>query len=76
MHYKLFGRHSGLRVSELILGTGNFGTGWGHGGEPAEARRIFDLYAAAGGNFIDMADAYQQSISIPDRTTHKVGGKS
>jgi aryl-alcohol dehydrogenase-like predicted oxidoreductase len=59
MRYKLFGRHSGLRVSELILGTGNFGTGWGHGAEPAEARRIFDLYAAAGGNFIDTADAYQ-----------------
>jgi aryl-alcohol dehydrogenase-like predicted oxidoreductase len=59
MRYKLFGRHAGLRVSELILGTGNFGTGWGHGAEPAEARRIFDLYAAAGGNFIDTADAYQ-----------------
>jgi aryl-alcohol dehydrogenase-like predicted oxidoreductase len=59
MRYKLFGRHSGLRVSELILGTGNFGTGWGHGAEPAEARRIFDLYAAADGNFIDTADAYQ-----------------
>ncbi len=59
MRYKLFGQHTGLRVSELILGTGNFGTGWGHGAEPAEARRIFDAYAAAGGNFIDAADAYQ-----------------
>ena len=59
MRYKLFGQHAGLRVSELILGTGNFGTGWGHGAESAEARRIFDLYSAAGGNFIDTADAYQ-----------------
>ena len=25
MRYKLFGTHTGLRVSELVLGTGNFG---------------------------------------------------
>jgi aryl-alcohol dehydrogenase-like predicted oxidoreductase len=59
MRYKLFGRHTGLRVSELVLGTGNFGTRWGHGTEPEEARRIFDAYAQAGGNFIDTADSYQ-----------------
>jgi aryl-alcohol dehydrogenase-like predicted oxidoreductase len=29
MHYKVFGRKTGLRVSELALGAGNFGTGWG-----------------------------------------------
>ncbi|WP_454731661.1 MULTISPECIES: aldo/keto reductase [Cupriavidus] len=59
MRYKLFGKHSGLRVSELVLGTGNFGTRWGHGTEPGEARRIFDAYADAGGNFIDTANSYQ-----------------
>ncbi|MEJ0038099.1 MAG: aldo/keto reductase [Gammaproteobacteria bacterium] len=59
MRYKLFGKHTGLRVSELVLGTGNFGTGWGHGAEADEARRIFDAYANAGGNFIDTADGYQ-----------------
>lgn len=59
MRYKLFGKHTGLRVSELVLGTGNFGTGWGHGAEADEARRIFDAYAEAEGNFIDSADAYQ-----------------
>lgn len=59
MRYQLFGRHSGLRVSELVLGTGNFGTRWGHGTEPDEARRIFDAYADAGGNFIDTANGYQ-----------------
>ena len=59
MRYKLFGRHTGLRVSELVLGAGNFGTGWGHGTEPDEARRIFDAYANAGGNFIDTANGYQ-----------------
>ncbi|OBF18270.1 oxidoreductase [Mycobacterium kubicae] len=59
MRYKLFGQHTGLRVSELILGTGNFGTRWGHGAEPDEAGRIFDAYADAGGNFIDTANSYQ-----------------
>lgn len=59
MKYKVFGRNSGLRVSELALGTGNFGTGWGHGAEPEEAKKIFDRYVNAGGNFFDTANVYQ-----------------
>jgi aryl-alcohol dehydrogenase-like predicted oxidoreductase len=59
MRYQLFGRHTGLRVSELVLGAGNFGTRWGHGAKPDEARRIFEGYVEAGGNFIDTADGYQ-----------------
>ena len=59
MHYKTFGRRTGLRVSEVALGTGNFGTGWGHGAERDEARSMFDGYATAGGNFIDTANGYQ-----------------
>lgn len=58
MRYKLFGP-TGLRVSELTLGTGTFGTGWGHGAEKEESRRVFDTFAEAGGNFIDTADVYQ-----------------
>src|ERR1700729_3789506 len=66
MRYKLLGKRSGLRVSELSLGTGMFGTGWGHGAEPAEARRMFDQFVEAGGNFFDTADGYQfgQSESL------------
>jgi aryl-alcohol dehydrogenase-like predicted oxidoreductase len=64
MKYKIFGRQSGLRVSELALGTGQFGTALrGYGAEREEARRIFDGYAEAGGNFIDTADAYQAGQS-------------
>jgi aryl-alcohol dehydrogenase-like predicted oxidoreductase len=59
MRYKLFGKHTGLRVSELVLGAGTFGTRWGHGAEPGEAGRIFNAYADAGGNFIDTANGYQ-----------------
>lgn len=64
MRYKLFGNHTGLRVSEFVLGTANFGEAWGgHGANPDEARRIFDAYADAGGNFIDTANGYQEGES-------------
>ena len=58
MQYRIFGR-TGLRVSTLALGTGNFGTRWGHGANRDEAKRIYDTYRAAGGNFIDTANNYQ-----------------
>jgi aryl-alcohol dehydrogenase-like predicted oxidoreductase len=59
MRYKSFGRRTGLRVSELALGAANFGTRWGHGAARADAKKVFDAYVAAGGNFIDTADSYQ-----------------
>lgn len=64
MNYKLFGRKTGLRVSELALGAGNFGSRrFGYGTSPQEARIIFDRYAESGGNFIDTADSYQAGES-------------
>lgn len=62
MRYQILGR-TGLRVSQLVLGTGNFGTAWGHGAPPHEARTIFETYRAAGGNFIDTANIYQSGQS-------------
>lgn len=58
MRYRYLGR-SGLRVSTLCLGTGNFGEGWGHGASRLEARAIYDQYRSAGGNFIDSSSNYQ-----------------
>jgi aryl-alcohol dehydrogenase-like predicted oxidoreductase len=58
MNYTLFGK-TGLRVSQLALGTGNFGTGWGYGAGADDSAAIFNAYAEAGGNFIDTADVYQ-----------------
>ena len=58
MKYKAFGK-TGLCVSQVALGTGNFGTGWGYGADPDVAAAIFNTYAEAGGNFIDAADIYQ-----------------
>ena len=62
MRYKLLGR-SGLRVSELALGTMTFGTEWGWGASKEESRRIFDAYVAAGGNFVDTANRYTEGTS-------------
>jgi aryl-alcohol dehydrogenase-like predicted oxidoreductase len=59
MRYKIFGRRTGLRVSELALGAANFGTRWGHGAARDDAKKVFDAYVDAGGNFIDTADSYQ-----------------
>ncbi|MDH7514601.1 MAG: aldo/keto reductase [Bacteroidota bacterium] len=62
MRYKLFGR-SGLRVSELGLGTMTFGEEWGWGASKEECRKIFDAFAEAGGNFIDTANRYTEGTS-------------
>ncbi|MFI0468063.1 aldo/keto reductase [Saccharopolyspora sp. 5N102] len=56
MRYRLFGR-TGLRVSELVLGTMVID-------DARECRRIIDAYADAGGNFLDTASAYGESESI------------
>ena len=57
LRYHLLGR-SGLRVSELGLGTMTFGTDWGWGADADESRRIFDRYVEVGGNFVDTASNY------------------
>ena len=62
MKYKLLG-HSGLRVSELCLGTMTFGEEWGWGASKEESRKIFDTFAEAGGNFIDTANRYTEGSS-------------
>ena len=62
MKYKLLG-HSGLRVSELCLGTMTFGEDWGWGASYETSRQIFDAYAEAGGNFIDTANLYTNGTS-------------
>lgn len=62
MNYKLFGQ-SGLRVSELCLGTMGFGTEWKWGADLETSRKIFDAYATAGGNFLDTANRYTEGTS-------------
>jgi aryl-alcohol dehydrogenase-like predicted oxidoreductase len=62
MRYKLLGR-SGLRVSELALGTMTFGEEWGWGASKEESKKVFDAFAEAGGNFIDTANRYTEGTS-------------
>ncbi len=62
MRYRLLGR-SGLRVSELCLGTMTFGEEWGWGSSLAEARSVYDAFREAGGNFIDTANIYTNGRS-------------
>ncbi len=62
MRYKLFGK-SGLRVSELALGTMTFGPEWGWGASKEESQKIFEAYTEAGGNFIDTANRYTEGTA-------------
>jgi aryl-alcohol dehydrogenase-like predicted oxidoreductase len=62
MRLKLLGS-SGLRVSELCLGTMTFGNDWGWGADEATARAILERFETAGGNFIDTANNYTNGSS-------------
>jgi len=62
MNYKLLGR-SGLKVSELCLGTMGFGTEAGWGADKDTSFAIMDAYAEAGGNFLDTANIYKLGTS-------------
>lgn len=62
MRYRLLG-DSGLRVSEICLGTMTFGDDWGWGAAKDEARKMYDAYREAGGNFVDTANMYTAGTS-------------
>ncbi len=62
MKYKLLGK-SGLKVSELALGTMTFGEDWGWGASEEQSRKMFDAFVEAGGNFIDTANHYTDGTS-------------
>lgn len=62
MKYKVLGR-SGLRVSELSLGTMTFGEELGTGATEAVSRQIYDRYREADGNFVDTANIYTMGTS-------------
>jgi aryl-alcohol dehydrogenase-like predicted oxidoreductase len=58
MEYRRMGR-SGLKVSEICLGTMTFG----HGTDETEAGRIVDMALEAGVNFFDTANGYANGQS-------------
>ena len=62
MKYRLLG-NSGLRVSELALGTMTFGEDWGWGSPKDEAQKVYNAFRESGGNFIDTANVYTNGTS-------------
>lgn len=62
MRYTLLGQ-SGLKVSELCLGTMGFGTEWKWGADFETSHQIMDAFCEAGGNFIDTANRYTEGTS-------------
>lgn len=62
MRYRLFGS-SGLRVSELCLGTLTFGEETGYGASKEESERVFRAFVEAGGNCLDTANKYNDGTS-------------
>jgi aryl-alcohol dehydrogenase-like predicted oxidoreductase len=58
MEQRRFGR-TGIRVSELCLGTMTFG----READEATSKAIVDRFLDAGGNFVDTANVYSQGVS-------------
>jgi len=58
MNYSYFGS-TGLRMSRIAFGVQTFG--WSV--EKTDAFRLLDIYTAAGGNYIDVADSYNEGKS-------------
>jgi aryl-alcohol dehydrogenase-like predicted oxidoreductase len=62
MRYKAFG-NTGLKVSELCLGTMTFGEDWGWGASKEECSRMFRTFMDKGGNYLDTAVNYTNGTS-------------
>lgn len=62
MQYKLLGK-SGLKVSELCLGTMGFGPGQAWSIDKAASFSILEKFAEVGGNFLDTANRYTNGES-------------
>ncbi len=70
MRYKMLGQ-SGVKVSELCLGTMSFGSKWGFGADEKTSLQIAQLYAEAGGNFLDTANKYHEGESSSSDTHNR-----
>src|SRR5215475_2977779 len=62
MKYRLLEKN-GLRVTEKELGTMTFEEDWGWGTAKDEARKVYDAFREAGGNFFDTANLYTNGTS-------------
>ena len=78
MEYRYLGQ-TGLRVSNLCLGTMTFGHNAGRPGQAdlETSHKMLDRFVAKGGNFIDTADVYQygESERIVGSWINKIGSE-
>lgn len=82
MRYRLLGK-SGLRVSQVALGTMTFGTAADWSRPEEQCRPVFDAFVEAGGNFLDTANMYTGGESerivgrmvAPDRDRFVIASK-
>ena len=58
MRYRLLGERTGLRVSEVALGTGRLGATSGGEVDSSVAKATIAAFVDAGGNLIDTSSAY------------------
>jgi len=74
LRYKLLGK-SGLRVSEICLGTMTFGEDWGWGAPKEESEKILRVFADSGGNFIDTSGSMRMAgvISLIRQSITRTG---
>lgn len=57
MHYTTSGSHTGLRVSEYVLGTANFAAAPNVAGATG-SRQVFTAFVDAGGTTVDTSNLY------------------
>jgi len=62
MKFTFMGK-SGLRVSEICLGTMTFGLEFGWGNTKEASQEVFQTFVEAGGNFFDTANHYTKGTS-------------
>ncbi|WP_324721722.1 aldo/keto reductase [Salinimicrobium sp. HB62] len=62
MKYRILGK-TGLKISEISLGTWQVGGKWGSGFDDKNADRIINSAIDKGVNFIDTADVYENGLS-------------
>ncbi len=71
MNYRKLGR-TGLKVSELCLGTMQ----WGWTADEAASFAVMDAFVAAGGNFLDTADVYSRWVAgNPGGVSEEISGR-
>jgi aryl-alcohol dehydrogenase-like predicted oxidoreductase len=62
MKYRTLGK-TGIRISEISLGTWQLGGGWGAPFDESEAEKLLESSFNEGINFIDTADVYSDGMS-------------